>query len=125
MDFYTKIFSSILQPVHNTTCTMCLVLQNVCVDSDFVSLLEEIKESRQLDVVYGIELRHDELPKSERSLVIDTDDPVTILFEYMKQRNLRLIDLLHNLDKDHSDTVSRDEFQQGLKVCIHVRPTHK
>lgn len=99
---------------------MFLVLQNVCVDSDFVSLLEEIKESRQLDVVYGIELRHDELPKGERSLVIDTDDPVTILFEYMKQRNLRLIDLLHNLDKDHSDTVSRDEFQQGLKVCMYA-----
>ena len=83
---------------------------------DFLTLLEEIQEERPLIVKYGITLRHDELRKGDKPVVLDTDDPVTILFEFMKTKNLRLIDLLHNLDKDHSDTLTRDEFRRGMEV---------
>lgn len=94
--------------------------QDVSVDRDFVDLLEKIQKQRHLVCNYGNTLRHDEIKKGDVTRVLDTDDPVTVLFEYMKQKNLRLIDLLHNLDRDHSDTISRDEFQQGLSasVCI-------
>ena len=83
---------------------------------DFVTLLREIQALRPLYVKYGIELRHDETRKGDLPVVLDTDDPVTILFEFMKTKNLRLIDLLHNLDKDHSDTLTRDEFRRGMEV---------
>lgn len=96
------------------------ISQDVSVDRDFVDLLEKIQKQRHLVCNYGNTLRHDEIKKGDVTRVLDTDDPVTVLFEYMKQKNLRLIDLLHNLDRDHSDTISRDEFQQGLSasVCI-------
>ena len=90
--------------------------QDVSVDMDFVALLKEIQKVRPLHVKYGKELRHDELKKGEIPIVLDTDDPVTILFEFMKTKNLRLIDLLHNLDKDNSDTLTRDEFRRGMEV---------
>lgn len=89
-------------------------LKDVSVDMDFVDLLEQIQKRRHLVCVYGNTLRHDETKKGNVARVLDTDDPVTVLFEYMKQKNLRLIDLLHNLDRDHSYTITRDEFQQGL-----------
>lgn len=89
-------------------------LTDVSVDDSFVDLLNEIKEKRDIRVIHGIVLRHDEITKGARKCVLDTDEPVAILFEYMKQKNLRLIDLLHNLDRDHSDTLTRDEFQRGM-----------
>lgn len=92
--------------------------QDVSVDMDFVDLLEQIQKRRHLVCVYGNTLRHDETKKGNVARVLDTDDPVTVLFEYMKQKNLRLIDLLHNLDRDHSYTITRDEFQQGLAVRL-------
>ena len=61
-------------------------------------------------------LRHDELRKGDNPVVLDTDDPATILFELVKTRNLRLIDLLKNLDRDNSDTLSRDELRKGMEV---------
>ncbi|OWF46621.1 leucine-rich repeat-containing protein 74B-like [Mizuhopecten yessoensis] len=89
-------------------------MTDVSVDNDFVSLLHEVQKQRQMKVTYGNLLRHDEIRRGNSSWVLDSDDPVAILFEYMKQKNLRLIDLLHNLDKDNSETLSRDELQLGL-----------
>lgn len=95
---------------------LCIVIQDVSVDNDFVSLLHEVQKQRQIKVIHGNLLRHDEIRHGTSSWVLDTDDPVAILFEYMKQKNLRLIDLLHNLDKDNSETLSRDELHMGLSV---------
>ncbi|KAK3099994.1 hypothetical protein FSP39_013199 [Pinctada imbricata] len=89
-------------------------LTDVSVDSDFLNLLEEMQKTREITIKHGNTLRHDEIRKGDVVRVLDTDDPIAVLFEYMKAKNLRLIDLLHNLDRDHSDTVSREEFQQGL-----------
>lgn len=69
-----------------------------------------------LYVKHGITLRHDELRKGDNPIVLDTDDPATILFELVKTKNLRLIDLLHNLDKDNSETLSREEIRRGMEV---------
>ncbi|CAG2254313.1 unnamed protein product [Mytilus edulis] len=91
-----------------------LDLSDILVDDSFMKLLIEVKEKRNIRVKHGVVLRHDEITKGVHTSVLDTDDPMTILFEYMKQKNLRLIDLLHNLDRDHSDTLTRDEFQRGM-----------
>ena len=79
--------------------------------------MQRVQEKRPLAVTHGVALRHDEITPGTRPVVLDTDDPVTILFEFMRQKNLRLIDLLHSLDKDNSDTLTRDELRNGLLVC--------
>ena len=98
------------------TCSFFSILKDVSVDNDFVILLRKIQQRRTLNVTYGIMLRHDELRKGDNPVVLDTDDPATILFELVKTRNLRLIDLLKNLDRDNSDTLSRDELRKGMEV---------
>ena len=110
----------LVSSLHSYLLSYLLLFQDVSVDDSFVDLLAEIKEQRELRVIHGIVLRHDEITKGPRLTVLDTDDPVAILFEYMKQKNLRLIDLLHNLDRDHSDSVSRDEFQRGMTVGLNA-----
>ncbi|KAL8605545.1 hypothetical protein ACOMHN_031482 [Nucella lapillus] len=91
-----------------------LDLADVSVDSNFLALLDTVQEKRPLAVRHGVPLRHDDVTPGRHPVVLDTDDPVTILFEFMRQKNLRLIDLLHNLDKDNSDTLSREELRNGL-----------
>ena len=86
------------------------------VDSNFLAVMQRVQERRPLAVTHGVPLRHDEVTPGTRPVVLDTDDPVTILFEFMRQKNLRLIDLLHSLDKDNSDTLTRDELRNGLLV---------
>ena len=46
-------------------------------------------------------------------------DPAMILFEYMKQENLRLIDLFRVFDTDSDHTVSRTELKEGFVVSDH------
>lgn len=90
------------------------------VDNDFVTLLKKVQHVRPLYVKHGNLLRHDDLRKGENPVVLDTDDPVTILFECVKTKNLRLIDLMKNLDKDNSDTLSREELNRGLSVRFNL-----
>ena len=44
------------------------------------------------------------------------DDPLIVLMEYMRQKNMRLLDLFNSLDADGSKSLSRDEFKEGLQV---------
>jgi Ca2+-binding EF-hand superfamily protein len=44
---------------------------------------------------------------------------VRILKEYVKSKNLRLIDLFNQFDKDKSQSVSREELKRGFQ-SIHV-----
>lgn len=45
-------------------------------------------------------------------------DPAMILFEYMKQENLRLIDLFRTFDTDSSQSVSKEELKEGFIVSL-------
>ena len=36
--------------------------------------------------------------------------------EFMRQRNMRLVDLFQSLDTDGSKSLTRDEFREGLLV---------
>ena len=42
-------------------------------------------------------------------------DPMAILKQYVDSKNLRLVDLFSQLDKDGSLSVSREEFLLGLQ----------
>ncbi|KAL3878506.1 hypothetical protein ACJMK2_030848 [Sinanodonta woodiana] len=109
--------TAILRAIADDRCTsLChLDLSNVSVDDNFVDMLHELQKTRPLTVTYGITLRMDDIRMGQDWAVVDTDDPVTILFEYMKLRNLRLIDLFHSFDKDNSDTLTREELRCGLE----------
>ncbi|XP_053399165.1 leucine-rich repeat-containing protein 74B-like isoform X2 [Mercenaria mercenaria] len=107
---------SILRAVLDDRCKSLTTLDmsDVSVDNDFVTLLKKVQHIRPLHITHGNLLRHDDLRKGDNPVVLDTDDPVTILFECVKTKNLRLIDLMKNLDKDNSDTLSREELNRGL-----------
>ncbi|WAQ99763.1 LR74A-like protein, partial [Mya arenaria] len=112
---------AILQAVCDDRCKSLVYLDmaDVSVDGEFLSLLSRVQGRRRLVVRHGTALRHEDLRKGEAPVVLDTDDPLTILFECVKTRNLRLIDLLRNLDKDGSDTLSREELRRGLQRESH------
>ncbi|KAK6173228.1 hypothetical protein SNE40_016717 [Patella caerulea] len=111
-DGATSVTRSLLDK--NNSALAELDLSEVAVDSSFLELVERVKKTRKIVVKYGVEIRTDDLTRIDRPIVIDMDDPTTVLFEYMRQKNLRLIDLLHSLDKDNSETLSREELRKGL-----------
>lgn len=45
-------------------------------------------------------------------------DPLVLLFEYMKQENMRLIDLFRAFDSDQDGRVTKNELKEGFKVCV-------
>ena len=49
---------------------------------------------------------------------------IHILKEYVKSKNLRLVDLFNQFDKDKSQSVSREELKRGFK-SINVPLTDK
>nr|KAG5706248.1 hypothetical protein BaRGS_019575 [Batillaria attramentaria] len=106
--------SIILMLADDVTGLTELDLTDVSVDNNFLEVVQEVQNKRPLTVTHGVPLRHDDVRRGARPFVLDTDDPMTILFEFMRQKNLRLIDLLHSLDKDNSDTLTREELRNGL-----------
>jgi Ca2+-binding EF-hand superfamily protein len=67
-------------------------------------------------VTHGVVLRQDEIKKASKEDVFDEDDPLSVLFEFMRQKNLRLKDLFGAFDKDGSESITRAEFREGFKV---------
>ncbi|XP_041359208.1 leucine-rich repeat-containing protein 74B-like [Gigantopelta aegis] len=99
----------------DATALIELDLSDVSVDEDFLQLLKRVQTNRPLQVKYGVALRHDDIKRGGGdSVVLDTDDPASLLFEYMRKKNLRLIDLLSSLDKDNSLSLDREELRTGL-----------
>ncbi|CAH1778012.1 unnamed protein product [Owenia fusiformis] len=88
-----------------------LDITDVPVDQKFVEYWRSMQTHRHLKVTHGTILR-----KMNRTSVEfeDTLDPIMMLFEYMKQDNLRLVDLFHRLDTDKSSDIDSSEIQKGL-----------
>ena len=60
--------------------------------------------------------------RSDKSGVLDEqfgnnkgNDLIYILKKYVEDKNYRLVDLFNQFDKDHSLSVTREEFRTGLK----------
>ena len=89
--------------------------QGQSVDGTFMQLYTELKEIRpQLVVKHGIVLSNDLDAHGDDDFL--KDDPMMVLMEFMRLRNLRLVDLFTSLDKDGSKSLSYDEFRNGLLV---------
>ena len=67
-------------------------------------------------VVYGGILRSKDMILEVLAKTSDIRDPMEILMGFVKQNNLRLMDMFTRLDKDKNCRISREEFERGIKV---------
>lgn len=56
------------------------------------------------------------LLRSVTTLGISDQNPLEIVVTYMESQRMRIIDLFKTWDTDNSQSLSRDEFKEGLKV---------
>lgn len=83
----------------------------------FMQTLNELQYRREINVEHCDALRHNDITR-RRKTSLSKFDPVSILFEYMHQKQLRVIDLFRNLDLDRSQTITKKEFKEGLMVMF-------
>lgn len=81
------------------------------VNSDFLDIFRQLKEQ-----LPGLKLMHggDTQPKKPKIKI----HPMIKLKNYIEKNNLRLVDFFNKFDKDNSMSVTREEFAQGIEVCI-------
>lgn len=86
-------------------------------DKDFVPILKKLQEDRIFMARYDLELpiNKGEVKKIDPNNIFNID-PIRILF-FMKE-HLRTIDLFLKLDKDSSNSLTRDELQFAFEVSI-------
>ena len=94
---------------------MLRLLQDQCVDSDFLHLKHSLAESRGLRVSHGRVLSHTVVAQGFPD-DFNNEDPMMVLMEFMRLCNLRLEDLFTSLDKEGSKSLTRSEFKDGLLV---------
>ncbi len=85
-------------------------------DQVFVANLEEVQKTRPIHVRHGVVFQHDDI--CEKADMYLDEDPMMVLMEFMRQKNMRLVDLFASLDADGSKSLTRDEFRDGLMVSI-------
>ncbi|KAJ8298302.1 hypothetical protein KUTeg_024833 [Tegillarca granosa] len=92
-----------------------LDIEGVVVDKDFVPTLKKLQEDRIFMARYDLELpiNKGEVKKIDPNNIFNID-PIRILF-FMKE-HLRTIDLFLKLDKDSSNSLTRDELQFAFEM---------
>lgn len=81
---------------------------DVAVNYDFLQLLMELKEQMP-----GIRVNyHGETSQKKQKQVIH---PMTKLKNFIERKNIRLLDFFNMLDTDHSMSISRKEFSDGIE----------
>jgi hypothetical protein len=70
---------------------------------------------------HGLHVKHDVIHYSAVRLLDDEDsvsleEPLMLLYKYVQDQNLRLVDIFHIFDEDNSNTVDKNEFTKGLRV---------
>ncbi|CAH1801710.1 unnamed protein product, partial [Owenia fusiformis] len=106
---------TILQSIikHSSIALKELDLRDIPVSKDFNKLLKQVRQTRIFVTVTGQELVGD-LIEGEDDGLDWNKDPRTVLFEYMKREGFRVIDLFKKLDTDNSNSLTRNEFKNGL-----------
>ncbi len=87
-------------------------------------MLAILRQSRLLKVEHGYVLTQDGGQSIEDQEFLN-EDPMTVLMEFMRIQNFRLVDLFTSLDKDGSKSLTRQEFRDGLLVCTLEIPAYK
>ncbi|KAK3100432.1 hypothetical protein FSP39_019892 [Pinctada imbricata] len=107
-----------------------LDLGDRCVTDKFENLYHELQKKRSpFKVIYGMVWQTDrrslssyDREKEEEDLA--EEDPLTVLFEYARLQNFRLIDMFKNLDTDNSGSLDKQEFIDGLAM-VNIPMTKK
>lgn len=117
------------------------LLQDICVGPEFKQIHTEILKKRKLNILHGPAMRQvrpniagvrstesqstnflfffcqDDIGKVvDWSTVVDSEQPIFVLFDCMRRANLRVTDIFHAFDKDKSNTLTREELKHGLLV---------
>ncbi|XP_041354600.1 leucine-rich repeat-containing protein 74B-like [Gigantopelta aegis] len=93
-----------------------LEMADLSVTSEFLDLLSELHKTKpDFVAVYGGILRNKDMILDTLAKHSDIRDPLEIFMEFIKQNNLRLMDMFTRLDKDKNFSISRLEFERGIK----------
>ncbi|KAK3099243.1 hypothetical protein FSP39_001478, partial [Pinctada imbricata] len=90
-------------------------LKDVPVNNDFLELAETLRVTRNLSVIHR-DPNKKMIEHVFREIKVEEYDPVLLLFEYMRQENIRLIDLFRLLDKNHDNEITHHELRDGFRV---------
>ncbi|KAL5011690.1 hypothetical protein ScPMuIL_010241 [Solemya velum] len=90
-----------------------LYLTDVPVNDDFVEKLLELQNTHPIFVRHPFPTKKKVRPPYRKKSLNDFD-PSLILFEYAKKENFRLIDLFRTFDTDSSNSITKQELQNGF-----------
>ena len=96
-----------------------LLLNNVVIDLDTQHVVHEILQVRSgfkiICTLSNLSSRNSDLEGEGDKKKKAIKDLISIMMDYVKSRNLRLVDLFNQFDKDKSMSVDKDEFYRGLR----------
>ena len=105
------------------TCWCFIILKNQSVHEKFETLLKEILQERDVQVIYGTvwksgwkSVSADDINEDE--LMLLNANPLTVIMECMRLQNFRLVELLKTFDTDNNRKLSIDELVNGLLVSV-------
>ncbi|XP_064609173.1 leucine-rich repeat-containing protein 74A-like [Liolophura sinensis] len=116
--FTTEAAITIIETL--TACDYCSVddldISDVPVDDEFLEAVERLREKRIMSIRHGPLYRLEEVKQGEVSntLGLERFDPVSVLYEYMKQDSMRLVDMFHYFDADQNGYISLAELREGF-----------
>ncbi|GFN81800.1 leucine-rich repeat-containing protein 74a-like [Plakobranchus ocellatus] len=114
-----KLIASVLKSAPKSAIKVVDIF-DVTVDDDFVAMQEELEE-RGISIYYGNILHRPKKEIKAGPRTLGSFDPILVLFEYMKQQNLRLIDLFRSLDVNRDNAISREELRNGfMSLNMHL-----
>ncbi|KAK2160912.1 hypothetical protein LSH36_125g07038 [Paralvinella palmiformis] len=93
-----------------------LDMEGQTVNHMFLAKLDRMREKRPFIVHHGIVIQQDDIA-TDTECFLD-ENPMSILVEYIKQNNLRLVDLFKKLDTDNNFYLTRDDLRNGFLVSV-------
>nr|XP_022322035.1 leucine-rich repeat-containing protein 74B-like [Crassostrea virginica] len=85
------------------------------VDMDFVSHLATYQKTRDLHITYGKVCLKPATGDGDSTMYIK-GDPVTVMFEFTRMKEVDILDLFITFDTDGSHSVTWEEFKEGVQV---------
>ena len=98
-------------PIADEFTNPIIITQEIVVNKDCLSVLEEIELTRpDFKVIHKGAVGEFHKPPPEDV------DPVKVLRQYIESKSLRIWDFFKQYDKDKSMSVSTEEFRKGIMV---------
>ncbi|CAC5382772.1 unnamed protein product [Mytilus coruscus] len=90
-----------------------LHLEDTPVNDEFIDAYEELQNIRDI-YVYHKEPNKKKITSILREKKLENYDPMMLLFELMRQENMRLIDLFRQFDKNLDNNITKQELKDGF-----------